>query len=146
MAWPIQTPAGGGYTFTDVPVGSTFYDYVETAFAHGVVGGYACGGTTYPCDGQNRPYFRVGVNTTRAQIATILVKAKGWTLLNPATATFTDVPVGSTSYQYIETAASKGVLGGYNTGCATGIPCFKPSNNATRGQIAKMVYNSITQR
>ena len=57
-------------TFVDVPYGSTFYQYVETAVSHGIIDGYACG-YPEPCDPQHRPYFRPGVSTTRGQLAKI---------------------------------------------------------------------------
>jgi hypothetical protein len=143
---PIQTPAAGGYTFTDAQPGSTFFAYVETVAAHGIVGGYACGqtnpqnGAAEPCDGANRPYYRPGNEVTRAQLTKMTVLAaveqQGWTLANPATATFSDVPAGSTFYSYIETAACRGVLGGYSDGT------FRPGGLALRGQIAKIVYNA----
>jgi hypothetical protein len=55
---------------------------------------------------------------------------------------FTDVPVGSTFYPYIHCLACLGIINGYATGCDTGNPCFKPNNNVTRGQIAKIVSNA----
>jgi hypothetical protein len=48
-----------------------------------------------------------------------------------------DVPPGSTFYQYVETAVSKGVLSGYSD------RTFLPGNNATRGQIAKITYLAV---
>src|SRR4051812_10290183 len=39
--WPINT--SGGPHFTDVPPSHSFYPYVETAFNHGVIGGYSDG-------------------------------------------------------------------------------------------------------
>src|SRR5262249_14445646 len=41
---PIVTPAGGAYTFHDVPPANPFFAMVETAAAGGIVSGYACGG------------------------------------------------------------------------------------------------------
>jgi hypothetical protein len=147
-ALPISTPAAGGYSFADNLPGSTFFDYIETAAAHAIVGGYACGtvnpqnGLPEVCDGASRPYYRPGNFVTRGQLTKIVVVAamqvQGWTLLNPATPSFSDVPVGSTFYQYIETAVCHQVLGGYADGT------FRPSNNAFRGQIAKIVYNAVT--
>jgi hypothetical protein len=55
---------------------------------------------------------------------------------------FTDVPPGSTFYENILCLACRGIINGYNTGCETGNPCFKPGNNVTRGQLAKIVSNS----
>jgi hypothetical protein len=147
FALPVSTPAAGGYSFTDVPVGSTFFTYVETALAAGIVTGYPCGtvnpqtGVIETCDGSNRPYYRVSNYVTRGQLAKSVVIAaetmNSWTLINPATATFSDVPPGSTFYTYIETAACHSVLGGYSDGT------FRPSDNAFRGQIAKIVYYAL---
>jgi hypothetical protein len=66
-------PAPATYTFADIPVGSTFHQYVEDLLASrpGVMGGYACGGPTEPCDGQNRPYFRPNNGLTRGQTSKI---------------------------------------------------------------------------
>src|SRR5919201_6125682 len=73
--------------------------------------------------------------------------AAGWSVLNPLNATFADVPRGSTFYTFVETAYCHQVLSGYDCG-GPGEPCpgryFRPNNNATRGQIAKMVYNGVS--
>ncbi len=55
---------------------------------------------------------------------------------------FSDVPVGSTFYTYVRCMACQGIITGYSSGCGTGNPCFRPSNNVTRGQLAKVVSNS----
>jgi hypothetical protein len=60
----------------------------------------------------------------------------------PCTISFTDVPVGSTFYPYIQCMACMGIINGYNSGCETGNPCFRPGNNVTRGQLAKIVSNA----
>jgi hypothetical protein len=135
--------------FADVPLGSTFYTFIETAFAHGLLGGYDCGGAGEPCDAQRRPYFRPGNDVTRGQIAKIVVSAAGWPLQNPPSATFADVGVGTPFYQFVETAISHGIVGGYPCGGA-GEPCdaqrrpyFRPGPSATRAQISKVVYLSL---
>src|SRR5262249_52694667 len=69
-AWPLQNPATG--TFADVLPGSAFYEFVETAYCHAIVSGYACGGAGEPCDAQHRPYFRQYNQATRGQIAKIV--------------------------------------------------------------------------
>jgi hypothetical protein len=56
---------------------------------------------------------------------------------------FTDVCPGDYFYQYILDLSDLGIIAGYNTvppcdGPAH-IPCFKPNNWSTRGQIAKIV-------
>jgi S-layer family protein len=135
----IQTPAAGGYTFHDVPPTAPFFDVIETAAARGIVSGYTCGpGGPGPCDTQNRPYFLPNNPVTRGKLSKIDVIAAGWAQINPSTPTFTDVPANSTFYTVIETAVCHGVVSGYAD------HTFHPFANATRGQISKIVYLSIT--
>jgi len=49
---------------------------------------------------------------------------------------FADVPQGSTFNPYIRCLACQGVASGYPDGS------FKPDNEVTRGQLAKMVSNA----
>ena len=137
FALPLQTPTSG-FTFADVPPGSTFFPYVETGAARGLVSGYTCGGTGEPCDATHHAYYRPSANVTRAQLAKIVVRAVSWALLTPPTPTFTDVPAANLFYPYIETAAHHGILSGYSDGT------FRPANPATRGQIAKIVTGALT--
>jgi hypothetical protein len=58
--WQIVSPTTP--TFTDVPPGSAFYEYIETVVCHGVVSGYA------------DQTFRPGNNAIRAQIAKIVCR------------------------------------------------------------------------
>jgi len=131
--------------FEDVAANSAFYSVIETAFQNGIISGYACGGPGEPCDSQNRPYFRPNTNVTRGQIAKMVVLARHWSLLNPASNSFTDVLPGTAFYSVIETAYAHGILGGYNCG-GPGEPCdsqnrpyFRQNNTATRGQGAKII-------
>ncbi len=71
--WALQDPASA--TFADVPAGSPFYRYVETAYCHAALAGYGCGGPGEPCDPQQRPYFRPAQTGLRAQLATIVYGA-----------------------------------------------------------------------
>jgi hypothetical protein len=125
-----------GPHFTDVVPGSTFYDYIETAFNAGLINGYTCGGVGEPCPGQ---YFRPNALVTRAQVTKIVVLAEGWTLECPQQGHFSDVPHDNSFFCYIETAVSHGIINGYGDGT------FLPSNPAFRGQISKIVYLAITQ-
>ena len=52
------------------------------------------------------------------------------------TLSFTDVPATNTFYANIRCLACKGILGGYSDGT------FRPNNDITRGQIAKVVSNA----
>jgi hypothetical protein len=69
--WDLVTPPAPG-TFEDVPTTNVFYTYIETAFCHGIISGYECGGSGEPCDPSNRPYFRWYNDATRGQIAKIV--------------------------------------------------------------------------
>jgi hypothetical protein len=108
-------------TFTDTPPDHPFYQYVETAAYNNIVAGYD--------DGTFRPYN----NVTRGQLSKIVVIAAGWALLNPPTPTFTDVDTDNPFYSEIETAYCHQIISGYDDGT------FRPFNDATRAQIAKIV-------
>jgi hypothetical protein len=147
VGWPIQTPTAP--TFADVAPGSTFYGYIETAYAHGVISGYPCGTPGEPCPGR---YFRPNNNVTRGQLSKIVVSARGWGPLTPATGSFNDVPPGDTFYGFIEQARAKGLISGYPCGgpfepCdpPANRPYFRPGNNATRGQFSKILYLALAQ-
>jgi hypothetical protein len=110
----------------DVPRDHPFYTYIETAFSRGIISGYADGS------------FRPGNNVTRGQLSKIIVLAEAWPVNTAGGPHFSDVPVGSTFYDYVETAYNRSVISGYADGT------FRPGNNATRGQISKIVYAAIT--
>jgi hypothetical protein len=72
--FPLTNPASA--TFADVPPGSAFYPFVETAMAHGLITGYACGAPGEPCNPPANPrYFRPATGATRGQIAKIVYSA-----------------------------------------------------------------------
>jgi hypothetical protein len=132
-------------TFEDVPPGSTFHLWIERLATRGIIGGYPCGGPFEPCVApDNRPYFRPNNNVTRGQLSKITSGAAGWAE-TPTGQTFEDVPPGSTFYLWIERMAARAVISGYPCGgpfepCVTPAdrPYFRPNNNATRGQMAKI--------
>jgi hypothetical protein len=142
LAYGLSAVIPGNATFADVPAGSTFYDYVETGAANGVASGYPCGAPSELCDSQHRPYFRPNNNVSRGQLAKMIANARGWTLYNPATATFNDVPVGSTFFGYVERVVAFGVINGYPCS-GPGEPCpgryFRPNGTSTRAQASKMI-------
>jgi outer membrane protein assembly factor BamB len=61
QGWANDT--SGGPHFSDVPINHPFYEYIETAFNHGIISGYADG------------TFRPGANATRGQISKIVYNA-----------------------------------------------------------------------
>jgi hypothetical protein len=122
--WAIDT--SGGPHFSDVPTTNPFYQYIETAYNHGVISGYADG------------TFRWGNNVTRAQLSKIVVSAEGWPIITTGGPHFSDVPPTDPFYGYIETAYDHNIISGYAD------RTFRPGANATRGQISKIVYNAVT--
>jgi hypothetical protein len=71
LGWRLITPPVN--TFEDVQPSSDFYSYIETAYSHGVINGYPCGGPGIPCIAPgNKPYFRSNNSTTRGQASKII--------------------------------------------------------------------------
>lgn len=64
-----------GQTFEDVPPTHPFYQWIQRLASRNIMSGYPCGGAGEPCSPANRPYFRWGANTTRAQISKIVASA-----------------------------------------------------------------------
>jgi hypothetical protein len=134
--------------FEDVPPGSTFFDYIGRLASRGVMQGYPCGGPGEPCGSGNLPYFRPNNNATRGQITKIVANAAGFND-PPVGQQFEDVPPGSTFYTYTYQLVSRNIMSGYPCGgpgepCGSGnLPYFRPFNNATRGQTAKIVANTF---
>lgn len=123
---PLYTPQKP--SFEDVPTDNTFYTYIESYW-------HAAGGNCSDCSTTFRPYS----DTTRGQLAKIIVLAACWPIYTPPVPTFSDVPISNPFYQYIETAYDKGIISGYAD--AT----FRPFNNITRGQVSKVVYRAILE-
>jgi titin len=117
-------PSECNIQFSDVPAGSTFYQYVQCLACRGILGGYADG------------TFRSNADVTRGQLSKIVANAVGFD--EPVSGqTFTDVTPDSPFYSYIERMVGRDVIGGYADGT------FRPNNNATRGQVAKIVSNAF---
>jgi hypothetical protein len=134
--------------FQDVPPTNPFYEWINRLARRGHMGGYECGGPGEPCV-NNRPYFRPFANATRAQTSKIVANAAN--INDPVSGqTFEDVPISHPFYQWIERLARRDVMGGYECG-GPGEPCippgnrayFRPYNNVTRGQSAKIVANTF---
>ncbi len=100
-----------GQVFEDVPVGSTFYAYIQRLAGRGFIGGYACGGPGEPCGAGNKPYFRPTTNLTRGQLAKIAAQSFGYSDPTPIQ-TFEDVPPSSTFHNYIEQLVLREIING----------------------------------
>jgi len=115
MGWQLESPATS--SFSDVPQGNWARQYIETAKAKGILGGYENG------------TFAPGRKITRAEIAKILAKA-----LNLASGTSSMKDISSHwAKDYIGACVKAGIVGGYANGN------FKPNNSATRAEAAKMI-------
>jgi hypothetical protein len=140
----------GPQQFEDVPVGSTFFDFIGRLANRGIVSGYPCGGSGEPCvPPGNLPYFRPNADVTRGQITKIVSEAAQFS--DPASGQqFEDVAPGSTFYEYIYRLVIRSIMSGYPCG-GPGEPCvppgnlpyFRPGANATRGQTSKIVANTF---
>jgi hypothetical protein len=136
--------------FHDVPVGTTFFQYIGRLASRGFINGYACGGPGEPCGPGNLPYFRPNANSTRGQISKIVSNAAGFSE-TPSGQQFQDVPSSNAFYAYIYRLVLHNVMSGYP--CDTppagrcippdNLPYFVPNNNATRGQTSKIVANTF---
>jgi len=112
-------------TFTDVRYAGSDYpfDYVEEAAGLDIIQGYG--------DGRFGPQ----ANVIRAQLALMLVRAGGSSLEQPPASypyPFADVP--AYAREAVRIAFYNGLLSGKTTAV------FDPYGNATRGHVAKMVY------
>jgi hypothetical protein len=134
---PTVTPTGTcTLNFIDVDPNNPFRVYILCLYCRGLVDGYP--------DNTFRPYNPV----TRSQVAKIIANSAAF-FDPPVTQTFEDVPTSNTFYPFIERLASRGYISGYPCG-GPGEPCvppanrpyFRPYNNVTRGQLAKIASNA----
>jgi glucose/arabinose dehydrogenase/plastocyanin len=123
--------------FTDVSPSDTFYTYIRCLYCRGIIGGYA--------DGTFRPNNAI----TRGQIAKIVSQSAGFS--EPAgPQIYEDVPPGSPFYDWINRLSMRGHMGGYPCGQRSTETCiepqnrpyFRPNEDATRGQLSKIVSNA----
>ncbi len=132
-------------TFQDVPIGSTFFQFIGRLASRGYISGYACGGAGEPCvPPGNLAYFRPNNNATRGQISKIVSNAAGFSD-PPSGRQFQDVATGSTYYTYTYRLVTRNIMQGYACGGSSepcvppdSLPYFRPNANATRGQTSKI--------
>jgi hypothetical protein len=120
-------------TFGDVLCANWALPFIEGLYSAGITTGCAADSPGTP---QNEARFCPADAVTRAQMAKFLVKAKGESVYNNPTPTFTDVlPTGTWAwaYGYVERIALLGIT----SGCTTTTYC--PGNAVTRGQMAKFL-------
>jgi hypothetical protein len=132
-----------GQTFTDVPPGQPFYQYIERLYRHGAISGY---NTAANCP-SGIPCFRPELSVTRGQLAKIDANAAGYNETPPTgTQSFRDVPARQPFYVYIERLSLHGVINGYTCGGPVE-PCpgfyYRPNANITRGQVSKVASQTF---
>ncbi len=120
-------------SFTDVLPDDPFYPFIRCLVCRGIVSGYSDG------------TFRPSNDITRGQIAKMVSNSAGYEDVIPTgTQTFTDVLADNPFYLWIERVYIHGTITGYPCGgiyiCDNqGRPYFRPYDNATRGQLSKIV-------
>ncbi len=119
FGWNLYDPAFP--TFSDVPPGSIYYRYIETAYLREIISGYQ--------DGTFRPNEPI----SRAQTAKMIVSAEGWQPIYPAFPPFSDVPAEHWACGYIQAAYNNGIVTGYSDGT------FHPAAQVSRAQLSKML-------
>ncbi len=129
---PTERPAD----FEDVHTSDWFYEYVQYMYSHQIVSGY---NTSPPCSQPGLNCFKPYNNSTRGQLAKIVVLAFTLPINTQGGPHFSDVAPGSTFYNYVETGYNLRILGGYPDGT------FRPNAHVTRGQITKIVVNAAIQ-
>lgn len=119
----LLIPSYAATTFPDIQ-GHWAQREIENLASQGIVAGYP--------DGTFQPERPV----TRAEFATLMIKAMKLTLFNPTAPSFSDVPRGMWCYQYVETAAAYKIVVGWEG-------CFYPNYGITHEQAAKMLVNAL---
>lgn len=118
--------------FYDVPHNSKFLRYIN---------GIAGRGITQGCDSTSSyPKFCPEDLLTRGQAATFIVRGYGYTPFYSSGQSFPDVPRANTFYHHIEFLARHGMVSGFSDGT------FRPDAPVTRGEIAKMITNTLVHR
>ncbi len=123
----VARPTECGIEYSDVPTTYWAYTFITHLTCLGILSG---GGAT----------FSPGDPTLRGQFAKMITLLRNWPLLNPPRPSFSDVPPTHPFYQFIETAAARGVITGLGQAACQprglAAPCFLPGDPVTRAQAA----------
>jgi len=111
-------------TFTDVPVGHTFFREIEWMASRGLASGYG--------DGSFRPSGKV----SRQAFAVFLYRlAQPTSFVAPSTPTFSDVGVSHPFRVELEWKVAEGVGAGFSDGT------FRPTTGVSRQAAASWLFN-----
>jgi hypothetical protein len=141
--YPIPETYSGTFTETNVPFRYSWY-HIWTFIP------YICPPNYYSAYAETLPNYVCFLSPstptpTNTPVATNISTS---TPTPTCTLSFEDVPPDSTFYPYIQCLACRDIINGYPCG-GPGEPCngnndpyFRPGNNVTRGQFAKIASNS----
>ncbi len=118
----------GGQRFPDVPVGSTFYDYVMTLVNIGTISGYP--------DGTFKPSNFV----TRGEFSKMTVGSFSFSTSTTGGPHFNDVPPSQTFYVQVETLYNLNIVSGYNA------VMFGVNDYLNREQMAKILSRAMMSK
>ncbi|MGO9305746.1 MAG: cohesin domain-containing protein, partial [Candidatus Korobacteraceae bacterium] len=125
--------AGSVELFTDVPMGTQFFDYMSLMYSAGVTAG---------CSASPLEYCPTGT-LPRDQMATFVVSALqhidhaagGLPSSYPTTPYFNDVPTTEQFFPFVQVLAQMGIT----NGCQASPPLYCPSAFIIQGQMAKFM-------
>ena len=117
-------PAAGDMSFEDVADTAYYHDAVLWAVEKGIT------------NGVSETRFDLNAECTRAQIVTLLWRARG-SRSSDADISFDDVPSGAYYAEAVRWAADGGVTLG------TSASAFSPDEGCTRGQIVTFIYRCM---
>lgn len=107
--------------YNDVQMSRPDFLSIESLSDQGIVSGYPDGS------------FKPDVPLTRAQLAKILAVAMKWSLIKPPQGRFSDVDPTAWMFPYVETAAARGVMAGYDDGT------FLPNGGLSRAEAVQSI-------
>jgi len=126
----FTTPSAA--TFNDKNLTDTFFRNVEWLASSGITRGWDMG---------THWEFRPGANVERQAMAAFLYRAAGSPAFTaPATATFSDVPVGAAFFREIEWLYSTGITTGWDLGTHRE---FRPGANVERQAMAAFLSRAF---
>lgn len=117
------TALAANVRYSDIPAGNWSESVVAAAGDYGLMQGIGDG------------IFGFGNAITKAQFITVLDRMFGWELVNPKTASFTDVPQDQWYFPYVETALKHNVIDSAQT--------FNPVAPITREEMAVMLVRGL---
>ncbi|MHC0037931.1 S-layer homology domain-containing protein [Pseudoneobacillus sp. C159] len=128
----VNDPSLNSISYRDIESNDENLKYIQAATKDGIFGGYE--------DGTFKPKEPL----TRAQMATVLVKAFGLPIVN-SRFSISDMKTNHWAYKYVQTIIAFGIMQGNSTESSSESEVdFKPSDSITRAQMAAFVYHTLS--